>query len=64
MGVVQLHSTGIRSTLSVSQGTEVELVTEYVPYRYYTSYASVKTLGEPVYPAVSMLGDRPTLELV
>ncbi len=32
----------VRSTRSVSQGTEVTIVTEYVPYRYSTRTASCK----------------------
>ncbi len=32
----------VRSTRSVSQGTEVTIVTEYVPYRYLTRTAFCK----------------------
>ncbi len=38
----------VRSTRSVSQGTEVTIVTEYVPYRYSTHTASCKDKGHPV----------------
>ncbi len=46
--VVQPYSTA-KCAVLVSEGTEVTLVTEYVPYWYYTSYCVLfKMPGEPV----------------
>ncbi len=57
--VVQHHgAAGNAVLIPVSQGTEVTLVTVYVPFRYYTCTALLDAYGEPIQSCRAMKEER------